>query len=55
MSTCLTALAMEPSGTPAQTSDGITACSVLTVAVLPAARSMETRGTTWDGAGWGAR
>lgn len=53
--TCLTALAAEPGGTPTATGGRVTACSVLAVAAFPAASSMETRGTTWDGAGWRAR
>lgn len=46
LAACLAALAVEPSGTAAAAGDRVTACSMLTVAALPAARSMETRGTT---------
>lgn len=46
LAACLAALAMEPGGTPAAAGDGVTACSMLTVAALLAAHSMETRGTT---------
>lgn len=47
--TCVTALAPQPGGTPAAPGGGVTASPVLAVTALPAALSMETRGTAWHG------
>lgn len=47
--TCVTALAPQPRGTLAAPGGGVTAGPVLAVAALPAARSVETRGTAWHG------
>jgi len=53
--TCLAALAAEPGRAAAAAGGWVAACSVLAVAALPAAGSVEAGGTAWDGELIGAR